>query len=190
MYKIMNLHDNLKRIFHKYFKLMVTSVIILLPITITHATTIQITKIEVIGKTPTQIYNFMFGLNKTKYTTWHPEHEDFKIVKQTKDTIGTVFFFHEQLNKLKVKYKWEVMEITQNRKIVMKAKYFIPIVLTLTFNQIPTGTLVTHNLQIGFKKTTGITDWFIQHFVLTKSKKDSQARHAVEEFKNLEKVIL
>ncbi len=154
------------------------------------SSTIQTTKIEITGKTPTQIYNFMFGLDKIKYTTWHPEHKDFRVIKQTKDTVGSVFFFHEQLDKLKVKYKWEVVEITQNRKIVMKAKYFIPIVLTLTFDEIPTGTLVTHNLNIGSKKNADITDWFIQRFILTKSKKDSQARHAVEEFKNLERISM
>lgn len=91
-----------------------------------------VTKIEVVGKSPSQIYNFMFSLNKEKYIAWHQTvHKDFSIVKQTKDTVGSIFFFYEKMDNLTVKYKWKVVEIIANQKIVMKANYFIPIYLTL-----------------------------------------------------------
>jgi hypothetical protein len=151
----------------------------------------HITKIEVLGKTPNQLYAFMFSLDKAKYISWHPtEHKDFRIVKETKDIIGSVFFFHEQMDKLTVKYNWEVMELVENHKIVMKARYFLPVYLILDFDNTPNGTLVTHTLQIGYqKKITGRTDWFLQNFVFTKNKQASLERHAHEEFKNLEKLI-
>jgi hypothetical protein len=155
-----------------------------------NAMTNQVTKVAVLGKTPSQIYDFMFGLDKEKYIAWHLEHKDFKIIKQTTDTVGSVFFFHEQMDKLKVKYRWEVLEIVKNYKIVMKAQYFIPIYLILTLDETPNGTLVTHDLQIGYKqKTTGLIDWCIRNFVFTKSKRHSQDRHAIEEFKNLERLL-
>ena len=156
------------------------------------AMTNHITKIEVLGKKPQQIYDFMFSLDKAKYIAWHPtEHKDFRIVKETKDTVGSIFFFNEKMDKLKVKYNWEVMELVENHKIVMRAKYFIPLYLTLTFDETPNGTLVTHELAIGFKKKmTGFSDWFLLNFIFTKSKQQSNHRHANEEFKNLEHLLL
>ena len=150
----------------------------------------HVTKIEILGKKPQQVYDFMFSLNKAKYTAWHPEHKDFKIIKETKDTLGSIFFFSEKMDKLKVKYNWEVVELVKNRRIVMKARYFVPIYLTLNFEETPNGTLVTHNLAIGFKKKiTGISDWFLLNFIFTKSKQLSNRRHAEEEFKNLEHLL-
>jgi hypothetical protein len=149
----------------------------------------QSTKIEILNKNPNQIYAFMFGLNKEIYTGWHPEHLDFKIIKQTPDTLGSIFYFHEKLDNLKIKYNWEVTLLEPNHKIVMTAKYFIPIHLILIFDKTEKGTLVTHDLQIGTEKE-GILDWFISKFIFTKRKKQSQDRHAVEEFKNLEKLII
>ena len=150
----------------------------------------HITKIEILGKKPNQIFDFMLSLNKEKYLNWHPEHKDFAVINQTENKLGTVFYFHEKMDKLTVKYKWEVVEFTQNHKVVMKAKYFIPIYLTLTFDETENGTLVTHDIQLGYKKKTiGIIDWVIKSFVFTKSKVFSNERHAIEEFKNLEKII-
>jgi hypothetical protein len=154
------------------------------------AMTSHMTQIEVLGKKPHQIYAFMFGLDKAKYTNWHPEHKDFRVVKQTKDTLGSVFFFNEKMDKLKVKYNWEVVQLVANQRIVMKAQYFIPIYLILTFDETPNGTLVSHELQLGYKKKiTGITDWFILNVVFPKNKQFSDKRHAIEEFKNLEKLL-
>ena len=156
----------------------------------TYAMTNYITKIEILGKKPNQIFDFMLSLNKEKYLNWHPEHKDFAVINQTENKIGTVFYFYEKMDKLTVKYKWEVVEFTQNHKVVMKAKYFIPIYLTLTFDETENGTLVTHDIQLGYKKKTiGIIDWVIKSFVFTKSKELSNERHAIEEFKNLEKII-
>jgi hypothetical protein len=151
----------------------------------------HVTKIEILGKNPKQIYDFMFSLDKAKYIAWHPtEHKDFKIIKETKDTVGSVFFFNEKMDKLKVKYNWEVVELIENHRIVMKAQYFIPLYLILTFDETPNGTLVTHELKIGFKKKIiGLTDWFLLTFVFGKNKQQSNHRHANEEFKNLETLI-
>ncbi len=146
----------------------------------------HITKIEVLGKTPNQLYDFMFGLDKAQYIRWHPkEHKDFRIVKETEGIIGSVFFYHEQIDNITVKYNWEVIELVENHKIVMKAHYFIPIFLILILDKTLNGTLVTHDLQIGKGK---ILDFFIRNFIFTKTKQMSLTRHAHEEFKNLEKL--
>jgi hypothetical protein len=151
----------------------------------------QVTKIEILGKSPKQIYDFMFGLDKEKYIAWHPkEHKDFKIISATEAIVGSVFFFHEEMDQLKVKYSWTVVEIVEDHKIVMKAQYFIPIYLILTLDKTPKGTLVTHDLQIGENQSSKLFDWFIRNFAFTKNKRHSQDRHAMEEFKNLETLIL
>ena len=73
---------------------------------------------------------------------------------------------------------------------IMKAIYKIPVYLILTFDETPNGTLVTHDLQIGNQqKSGGIKDWFIKKFIFTLSRKNALTKHAIEEFKNLEKLI-
>ncbi len=168
----------------------VLSIALLLMAINAQSMTNHITKIEILGKKPNQIYNFMFGLDKAKYISWHPkEHIDFKTIKVTKELLGSVFFYHEKMDNITVKYKWEVMELVENHKIVMKAHYFIPISLTLVLDEKPHGTLVTHDLQIGNKQKSGILDFFIRNFIFTKSKQATLTRHANEEFKNLEQLL-
>jgi hypothetical protein len=150
----------------------------------------HLTKIEILGKEPKQIYDFMFSLDKTKYISWHPtEHIDYRIVKETKEILGSVFFFHEKMDNVTVKYNWELIELVENQKIVMKAQYFIPISLILIFDKTPNGTLVTHDLQIGKELKSGAFDFFIRNFIFTKSKQHALTRHANEEFKNLEQLL-
>lgn len=150
----------------------------------------HLTKIEILGKEPKQIYDFMFSLDKARYISWHPTvHIDYRIVKESKDVLGSVFFFHEKMDKVTVKYNWELIELIENQKIVMKAQYFIPIYLILIFEKTPKGTLVTHDLQIGKEFNSGVFDFFIRNFIFTKSKQDSLTRHANEEFKNLEQLL-
>jgi hypothetical protein len=150
----------------------------------------HLTQIEIFGKEPKQIYDFMFSLDKAKYISWHPtEHIDYRIVKETKDILGSVFLFHEKMDKVTVKYKWELIELVENHKIVMKAQYFIPICLILIFDKTPNGTLVTHDLQIRKEFKSSVFDFLIRNFIFTKSKQLSLTRHANEEFKNLEQLL-
>jgi hypothetical protein len=154
------------------------------------AMTNHLTKIEILGKEPKQIYDFMFSLDKAKYISWHPtEHVDYRIVKETKEILGSIFFFHEKMDNVTVKYNWELIELVENQKIVIKAQFFIPIYLILIFDKTPNGTLVTHDLQIGKELKSSAFDFFIRNFIFTKSKQHSLTRHANEEFKNLEQLL-
>lgn len=150
-----------------------------------------ITKIEILGKKPSQIYDFMLDLDKEKYIAWHPtEHIDYRVVKETPDIIGSICFYHEKIDNLTVKYHWKVTELTENQEIIMKAKHLIPVYLKLKLDETSHGTLVTHNLQIGYNN--GISDWIdwvVKNFIFTKNNRDSLERHANEEFKNLENII-
>jgi len=151
----------------------------------------HVTKIEIVGKQPSQIYDFMFSLDKPKYMAWHPEdHAGFAIIEHTETRRGSVFYFDERIGDFRVNYQWEVIGVMKNHKIIMKAKYKIPIYLILTFDKTLNGTLVTHDLQIGNQhKSDGIKDWFIKKFIFTLSRQNALTKHAIEEFKNLEKLI-
>jgi hypothetical protein len=176
--------------FQKIIRQKMLSIAFLLLVINAQSMTNHITKVEILGKKPHQIYDFMFGLDKAKYMSWHPkEHIDFKIIKETKELLGSVFFYHEKMDNITVKYNWEVMELVDNHKIVMKAHYFIPIFLTLTLDETPNGTLVTHDLQIGKKQKKGFLDFCVRNFLFTESKQATMTRHANEEFKNLESLI-
>ena len=151
----------------------------------------HITKIEIVGKQPSQIYDFMFSLDKPKYMAWHPEdHAGFTIIEQTEARRGSVFYFDERIGDFRVNHRWEVVGVIKNHKIILKAIYKIPIYLILTFDETPNGTMVTHDLQIGNQhKSDGIKDWFIKKFIFTLSRQNALTKHAIEEFKNLEKLI-
>lgn len=151
----------------------------------------HVTKIEVIGKQPNQIYDFMLSLDKPKYVAWHPEdHAGFIIIKETEAVRGTMFYFDERIGNLRVNHQWEVVGFTKNHKIIMKAVYKVPVYLFLTFDKTLNGTLVTHDLQIGNQyKSDRIKDWFIKKFIFTHSRQEALTKHATEEFKNLEKLI-
>ena len=148
------------------------------------------TDITVIGKTPTQIFAFFFDLDKGKYIQWHKnDHIDYKIIKQTPDTVGSVFYYDENIGgKIRIKYNWELVEMETDKRLLMKAKFIIPIYLLLTCEKVANGSLVTHQLQIGYKKN-GFINSIIKKVKFTDDIANAIHQHAIEEFKNLEHLI-
>lgn len=150
----------------------------------------SITEITVHNKSPKEIYDFMFTLTQEKYELWHPEHKEFKVIKSTTDTIGSVFYFNEIINGYKIDFKWEVIEIEKDKRILMKAKYFIPITLELTLKEENKNTVVKHHLKIGYNgKRAGISERIIRKYYFTDKVIKDLDRHAKEEFSNLEWLI-
>jgi hypothetical protein len=148
------------------------------------------TEILVLGKLPNDIFDYMLNLDKEKYLKWHEkDHLDYKLVKQTTDTLGSIFYFDENIGgKLRTNYNWELVELETNKKLRMKAQYFIPIYLLLTFDKQTNGTLVTHELKIGYKKNKAL-NWLIKKIKFGSKNKILVHEHAIEEFKNLEHLI-
>lgn len=151
---------------------------------------ILVTKILVLNKTPKEIFSYMLNLNNNKYLKWHKDHLEYSLVKQTANGLGSVFYFDEKMGgKLRVKYKWELIEMETNKKLFTKAQSFIPIYLLLTFNKQAEGTLVTHELQIGYKKNK-LINWVIKKIGFGSKNQKIVHEHAIEEFKNLEHLII
>lgn len=147
----------------------------------------SITEITIRGKSPKEIYDFMFSLTQKKYILWHPEHQEFKVIKTTAEITGSIFYFKEIINGFKIQYNWEVVQVMKNHKILMRAKYFYPISLELVLRAENNNTIVKHILKIG-KKTGFISKIISRYFFTEKVEKDLQ-RHAIEEFTNLEWLI-
>lgn len=149
------------------------------------------TKIDIKGKTPEEIYNWILNLDDDKYKKWHPrDHKEFKIIKRASDEIGSIVYFHEQFNSFVLKIKGELIKIKPSSLLVYKWKSFIPGYLFLSFETTKEGTLVTHTLKIGYVGMIGkITDWLMKKFYFAKHFEQALNRHAEEEFKNLEKII-
>ena len=145
-----------------------------------------ITEIIVHGISPKQIYDFMFSLTNEKYLQWHREHKEFKVIKETKDTIGSVFYFNEVINDFKIDYDWKVVSVERNKKIIMKAsKYLIPIYLEITLKEEGNNTQVKHHLKTG----NCVTYWIIKKYFFTEERSRDLDRHVKEEFTNLEWLI-
>ena len=99
--------------------------------------------------------------------------------------------FEKRPSDVKYAKDWITRLVKEENATTKDSTHMIPIYLILDFEETQNGTLVKHDLQLGYKKTwTGFVDWFIRSFIFTKSKQKSQDRHAIEEFKNLEKQIV
>ena len=155
-----------------------------------------ITKIIVKEKSPQQVFDWLHKLDQEKYLQWHPTaHKNFKLIKEAENLIGSVIYFDEIFEGIRVKGKWEFVEVKRNLPISfeakMKAKIFYPVYLHLSGQKINSDTEITHTLMIGFsfKGLEKVFDWFIRKFIFTERKIKALERHAAEEFKNLENII-
>ncbi len=159
-------------------------------ITYNNGRIVATTKIIVNGILPYKIYDFMLTLDKEKFIQWHPiDHIDFRLIKQSAKIKGNIFYFHELIGgKFKLENKWEIIDFIKDEMLLMKAKIIIPVFLKLTFHQEDNNTIVTHQLQIGFKSLA-----FINNLIVRKSfsvdRQQASDLHAKQEFKNLETLL-
>jgi len=57
-----------------------------------------ITKIIIKGKSPQQIFDFIWNLNQERYIQMEPTaHKDVKLIKETENRVGSIFYFDEIL---------------------------------------------------------------------------------------------
>lgn len=150
------------------------------------------TTIEVSGKAPDQIYDWILNLDNDKYKRWHTAHKEWKTIKRTSNEIGSIVYLDEQFNHFRLKLTGELVELTPNRFLFYKGKgnLFIPGYLSLTFEPTNAGTKVIHKIGAGYKGLFGkVIDWLLRKFYLTKAFEEALEKHAKEEFKNLEKLL-
>ncbi len=150
----------------------------------------HVTKVLIEGKDKEKILQFLLGLDVNQYKQWHPEHKDYKIIKATNDTIGSVFYYKEIIDGFKLNYRWTLTELEHlenKERIVMKAKIPISLYLILTLERVDNGTLITHHIKAGGK--ISFINKLIGKFIFTPKLIKSIERHANEEFKNLEKIL-
>ena len=145
--------------------------------------------VKVIGKNAHQIFSFIENCDKEKYQSWHVEHKDFEIKKRTEDFIGSEIYFKEIIKGFKVNYTWKVEQVEREKMIQLKAKYFYPMYLTLTFKDEPDGVCVQQDLIMGRESQLIRLDWLIKKFILTNEVSRNLQTHFTEEFKNLETLI-
>jgi hypothetical protein len=145
--------------------------------------------VKVIGKNANQIFSFIQSCNKEKYQSWHIEHKSFRFVKKTKDYINSEIYFKEVIKGFKVNYTWKVQQVEQGKFIKLKAKYFYPVYLVLTFKDEPDGVFVQQDLIMGKENQFFKLNWLIRKFIITKNVSRNLQIHFVEEFKNLENLI-
>lgn len=147
------------------------------------------TIIDVNGVEPEQIEDFFLTLDKEKYLDWHPEHIDYKMIRLTDDIIGSEIYFKEKFDKLLIDYTWKIISYTPGRSLTLKAKYFYPIQLYLSFDQNANGTTVLHAISLGFEGFgSKLFDAVISKTMFTTADLRSNERHAIEEFKRLKTI--
>lgn len=148
------------------------------------------TTVEVTGKSPDQIYDWVLNLDNDKYKRWHPAHKEWKGIKRTSNEIGSIAYLDEQFNHFRLKLTGELVEVKPNRFLLYKWKSPISGYLSLAFEPTNTGTKVIHEVGVGYGGLFGrIIDWVLRKFYLTKAFEEALEKHADEEFKNLEELV-
>jgi len=150
-----------------------------------------LTEIE-LDKSADKIYSFLLNLDKDKYCLWHSCHKDFKIIAKTDNINGSVFYFHEIVDGTKANYKWTLIDHRKDILIKMKAIYFYPLYLTIKLDRISAHkTIVRHEISTGFqnKFLSLIFDSVVGKTLFSKKVRQSQQRHAIDEYKNLENIL-
>jgi hypothetical protein len=145
--------------------------------------------VKVSGKNASEIFSFIQGCNDEKYRSWHNEHKEFKFLKKTEDFINSEIYFKEVIKGFKVNYTWRVEQVEQGKFITLKAKYFYPVYIILTFKDESDGVMVQQDLIFGKGNQLIKFDWIIKKFIITKKVSGNLQIHFAEEFKNLEKLI-
>ena len=154
---------------------------------ITHTTMITVQK-----KPASQIYDWLLNLNRERYLKWHSDHRDYRVIHQTEHGVGSIFYFEEILDNVRLNFQWELVEFKKDEFILTRAKFPYPISLLLSMTEKDGNTEVKHELKLGFihKRIARVADWLVSQLIFTNKKAKALSRHALEEFKNLEHLEL
>jgi hypothetical protein len=164
-------------------------IVFILTINLTNGQVKVTSTVKVIGKNADQIFSFIKSCDIEKYKSWHIEHKDFKFIKRTENFIASEIYFKEIIKGFKVNYTWTVQQVEEGKFIKLRAKYFYPVFLVLTFKDEPDGVFVQQDLIMGKENQLVKLDWLIKKFIITKTVSENLQIHFVEEFKNLEQLI-
>lgn len=152
----------------------------------------MVTTIDIRGKTPEAVYDWIVTLTNERYRQWHPAHREWRTVKGRPDEVGSIVFFDEQFEGFRVRHYGEVVAAVPNRLLRFRLKRFValPVRLALRFEPTEAGTVVTHALTAGYDSAFGrMLDWSLRKTFLTPAFEAALDRHAREEFRNLGRVI-
>jgi len=150
-----------------------------------------VTRISIKGKSASQVFDWLCSLNQERYLQWHPAHKDYRLSKGPKGFVGNIIYFDEQIDGFRINWEWKVVDLRENELILMKARYFYPICLSLSLKEIRGNTEVAHELRVGFafKGFEKPFDWLVSRLIFTDKRAKALNQHAIEEFKNLERLI-
>lgn len=152
----------------------------------------MVTTIDIQGKMPEAIYNWVVTLNNERYRRWHPAHIAWRTIRRTPEEVGSIVFLDERFEGFRVRYVGEVVAAIPDRLLRYKLKRGVPLPahLALRFEPTKVGTIVTHELTVGYDTPVGkVLDRLVRKTVLTPAFEKALERHAREEFKNLERLV-
>jgi hypothetical protein len=149
------------------------------------------TEIIVKKVSPAQVFDWIMYLTPEKYRQWDPKAHVGKIERPAVLKVGDKVWFEEVIDEYKISFKWIIKILDRPNLLLMKTKTPFPVFLQLSFLPLKNDAKVIHEIRIGFRffGLEKIIDWFISAFIMPEQKIDAVRRHAIEEFKNLEKIL-
>jgi hypothetical protein len=152
------------------------------------------TPIKVNRIQPIQIYDWIANLTQEKYQQWDPVAHTGIIKRPVVLNEGDCIYFEEFVEGYKINFEWKIIILDKPNRIRMKANIPYPVYLNLSFlsSKDFKGTEVIHQLEIGFNyfRLETIIDLFVGKFIMHDKKIAAIKKHAVNEFTNLEKILL
>lgn len=148
------------------------------------------TIIPVNGVTPDQIIRFFLNLDTEKYKAWHPGHLKWEYLEKDEKGLPKRLRIEENIGKYHFNEEFTLEEYKPGKLMRLRVKHKEPVksYLTLSFNKETGRTIVTHELTFtfGYKPI----DWLMNKLGLFNNFKKEVDKHATEEFKKLEKILI
>lgn len=134
-----------------------------------------------IKKSPEYIYNWVVNLDNDKYCNWHPAH---KLYCHENDNVK----LEEKIDNQTIKLKGRLVTQIRNKELKYKGHTsFMPMYLSLNFQESSVGTRLINEIGIGFNGPLGvISDFLICKVYKWDSMKEKYTKHLREEWTYLE----
>jgi hypothetical protein len=113
----------------------------------------SMTKVQLRSVSAVEISNFMIYCTDLMYQDWWPNvHMAYHTLERYPDHIGNFVYFDEYVGKRRLKSYARLKEYIAGEKLVwqIKSVIFLPIWITLEFQDTPNGISVSHKLSAGY----------------------------------------
>ncbi len=140
--------------------------------------------------TPQEIHHWLNTMDNEMFKTWHPAHDEYRIVRTKKDFIGSRIYFDETIQGFRINWTWEIIESHPPDTMIFK-RVGLPVYWTILLLDNDSGTEIINDMRFGIGWS-----WFdrllkhgVENYYLTQKIQKAIIQHDRDEFIFLGKMI-